>query len=115
MSERQLTLDSQYVPHVKRSDTSRASADQLKPVVRGVRKQVFDAVKEAGPDGMTTDEVEVKLNMRHQTASSQMTYMSKTMTSPVLFDSNNRRQTRSGRYAAVLVADPQWIVKKANE
>lgn len=48
--------------------------------------------------GATCDEIEVRYDMRHQTASARITALQK---KGIIYDSGQRRKTRSGRSAIV--------------
>lgn len=63
-----------------------------------LRLAILDAIREYGP--VTCDEIEVALGMRHQTASARC---SELLRDGLLVRSGERRVTRSGRNAAVLV------------
>jgi hypothetical protein len=65
-----------------------------------MRAIVVGAVREAGSDGRTSDEIEVITGMPHQTVSARLTE-AKALGEVVV--SGQRRPTRSGRSAAVLV------------
>ncbi|MDD5387573.1 MAG: hypothetical protein PHQ22_10310 [Sulfuricurvum sp.] len=58
--------------------------------------QIFDYIQMNG--GKTCDEIEVELNMRHQTASC---FISNLKDEGFLRDSGKRRMTRAGRHAIV--------------
>jgi hypothetical protein len=65
-----------------------------------VRELVRSHIQACGLDGATVDEIEIALGMSHQTASARATELKAT---GQIFDSGFRRETRSGRNAAVLV------------
>ena len=66
--------------------------------MRGI---ALKAIKLCGLHGMTCDELELKLGMRHQTASARVSELKRIGS---IFDSGQRRATRSGRKAAVWLA-----------
>lgn len=85
-----------YTPR-PRCDTSRAAYDSVDHV------KVMDAIYETLdgiPGGQTCDELEIALEMRHQTCSASIT---KLLYGKHLFDTGKRRPTRSGRAARVYV------------
>ncbi len=88
-------------PSVAGSDTSEAAADSVQSASGRLRAVVFAHVKRCGAGGATCDEVEAALEMRHQTASARVREL---VLGGHLRDSGQRRQTRSGRNAAVWVA-----------
>ena len=66
-----------------------------------LRRRVEDAVRAAGPAGLTCDDLEAHLAMRHQTCSPRVNEL---VAQGRLLDSGQRRRTRTGRTAVV------WIV-----
>jgi hypothetical protein len=65
-----------------------------------LRIKVVSFVKGCGYQGATSDEVEQELDMPHQTASARMT---EALAKNELRRNGERRKTRSGRSAAVLI------------
>ena len=53
------------------TDTSREAADSIVQQVNGMCREVLNAIRES-EDGLTCDEVEELLNMKHQTASARI-------------------------------------------
>jgi hypothetical protein len=97
----QLGLFDLRPPRVAASDTSTAAADSIVLAASRLRESVYNRIAQVGECGMTCDEVEAALAMRHQTASAriyELRHMSR------LVDSGMRRTTRSGRLAVVWVA-----------
>ncbi len=80
--------------------TSIEAFDSIQGYVPTLNQRVFKIIKDN--QGMTCDEIEVILGIRHQTISSRITHLSKI---GVIVDSAQRRKTRSGRNAIV------WIKK----
>ena len=81
-------------------DTSMDAAASLDPHwLQGKRRQVLLAVIAAG--GLTCDEVEQQLNLRHQTAAARLWEIEGQL---LVEKSDQRRPTRSGRTARVYVA-----------
>lgn len=81
------------------SDTSKAAADSIEPHAPTLRDRILDAIRVAA-DGLTCDEVEVLLDLRHQTASARLRELVRL---GAVVDSGRRRPTRTGRNATVLV------------
>lgn len=68
-----------------------------------LRRRVIAYVAGRGQVGATSDEIEVALGLPHQTVSARIT---EAKAGGELVKSGDRRPTRSGRNAAVLVATP---------
>ena len=81
-------------------DTSSAAYESMLPHVSRLAKDVYAAIEAAGARGMTCDECEVQLSMRHQTASARMRELKDRN---LVVDSGKRRATRSGRQAAIMM------------
>ena len=90
-------------PHARGSDTSRAAAESMRPKINQLQSMVLGAIRESGPTGLTCDQSEVDLGLRHQTASARIKELSQM---GYIIDSEMRRYTRSGRRAVV------WILNK---
>lgn len=88
-------------PFAKGSTTSKAAALAIEPELSRLCADVLGALIDAGKRGLTCDEVECCLKMRHQTASARINQLS---TSGHIVDSGKRRLTRSKRNAVV------WLV-----
>lgn len=69
-----------------------------------VKDQILDLIETQGEHGATCDEVEVILDLSHQTASATINGLMRVKT---IRDSGNRRLTRLGRWAKVWVASYQ--------
>lgn len=83
-------------PYVRRSDTSKAAAQEIAPVADSLRQRVLRAIQTRGD--ATCDEIEVTLGMRHQTASARLREL---VLGGFIEDTGTRRKTRSGRGAVV--------------
>ena len=91
------------------TDTSRDAAASIVDQVNGMCRDVLRAIREA-EDGLTCDEVEQLLSMKHQTASARIRDL--TSCQPALLEQrldqetgkHARRATRSGRTARVYYA-----------
>ena len=89
------------LPH-EHVDTSVQAALEIEPVVGRLRGEVLECIREAGLQGCTDDELEILLEMRHQTASARRRELA---LMGLVEDSGRRRRTRSGRKACV------WVLK----
>lgn len=91
-------------PYVAGSETSQAAAESVDGAkLRGI---VLACLRTWAAKGMTCDEVEASLGMRHQTASARIRELA---LSGAIVDSGTRRKTRSGRSAVV------WLAVKRGE
>lgn len=88
-------------PSVRGSDTSEAAADSMQDSLGDAQARVYQEVHRRRGRGRTCDEVEDQLRMRHQTASARIREL---YLKGLLFDSGERRRTRSNRSAVVWVA-----------
>ena len=85
---------------MKGSETSREAALSMLPAAGTIQRAILELFEAVGDEGLTDDEIEVELDLKHQTASAQRralelaTFVRKT---------NRRRLTRSGRAAGVYV------------
>lgn len=84
--------------------TSKAAAESLAEHADTQREKVLSAIEGAGKKGMTDDEVEQALGMRHQTASARRRGL---VIDGLVVDSGRTRKTRSGRAATVWVKAPE--------
>jgi len=91
-----------YTPSVAGSRTSVAAAQAKVPTASSDEGRVFQTIKVSGKHGMTDDELEVALNLLHQTASARRRGLE---LRNFVMDSGRSRPTRTGRQAIV------WIVK----
>lgn len=84
--------------HVRGSDTSEAAADSLDETsLSRLRRKVHTFIA-AQSDGATCDEVEIALDLRHQTASARVREL---VLTGFIEDTGQRRLTSSGRPARV--------------
>tara|TARA_S200002703_G_C3586356_1_gene180081 strand:+ start:199 stop:468 length:270 start_codon:yes stop_codon:yes gene_type:complete len=79
-------------------DTSIEAFVDIQPHVGALCKRVLDVIKHA-PDGMTCEEVELKLDMKHQTTSARINELANMQ--PPLIYKRGKRANLSGRNAAV--------------
>lgn len=85
------------VPYVEGSDTSHAAAVDYAKFLRADMSRVYQCIF-SSLDGMTCDEVEQTLSMRHQTASARIRDL---VLANMVYDTGLRRKTSSGRAARV--------------
>jgi hypothetical protein len=78
------------------------AAETVQPVTGRLRTMVFDAIRESGDEGLTDDQIEVLLDLRHQTASARRREL---VQQKWIRDSGRTRKTRSGSPATV------WVVR----
>jgi hypothetical protein len=79
--------------------TSRLAAESMARHAPNLREHVFAAIVEAGAEGRTTDELEVRLGLSHQTCSPRVTDLARRGR----IRASGTRPTRSGRAAKVWV------------
>lgn len=84
-------------------ETSRAAAESVRDAVPVLRERVYQHVCAAGAYGVTCDEAEGTLSLRHQTCSARFCELH---TTGRIVDSTCRRRTRSGRAAIVWIKRP---------
>jgi|TARA_R100001460_G_scaffold87327_1_gene128728 hypothetical protein len=90
-------------------DTSIDAAESISESLSAMRLQVFKEVKNS-KDGLTCDEVEQILDMKHQTASARLNDLMKSEPPVLCFEIDGktnkprRRTTRSGRTARIYFA-----------
>lgn len=89
-------------PFESGSDTSEAAAESIASVASSMRFGVLSAIRRAGDRGMTSDEIERSLGLRHQTASARM----RELALGGHVERAERRLTSSGRQAWA------WRVKR---
>ena len=82
------------------SDTSQEAAESIAKDTNRLRALVLEEIRDAG--GLTCDEIEARLEMRHQTCSARVHEL---MAAGRIRDSGMRRKTRSGRNAVV------WVIE----
>lgn len=77
-------------------DASGAARESMRDQVARLRGRVLDAIRAAGRDGLTSDEVEVRLGMSHQTCSARFHELAKL---GEIEKAHVKRRTRSRRWA----------------
>lgn len=87
-------------PFEKDSETSKEAAEAIEPFASSMLWRVVAAMTVAGREGLTCDECEVALELRHQTASARVR---EAVLKGLIIDSGRTRPTRSGRKASVYV------------
>lgn len=90
-------------PYVPGSATSKAAAVSIVPDLGRLEGLVFERIARAGDTGLTDDEIEVALELTHQSASARRRGL---VQQRLVADSGRTRETRSGRQATVWVATP---------
>jgi hypothetical protein len=90
-------------PHVRNSPTSKAAAESMAKPAHAIRTKIIVWFKDVGTVGMTCDELEVAMDLRHQTASARIVEL---VASGHLVKTERTRLTRSARSAAVYVISP---------
>ena len=94
------------VPYARGSETSREAADSVEPYAGAWRGKVLDLIRRSAAQGATCDEVEQRLNLRHQTASARIWELRRL---GWIQDGGVRRLTRANRRAVVWVESPREI------
>jgi len=84
------------IPTQEHIDTCVFSRDKLAKNKHEYRHKIYSEILLSG--GATCDEIEVALNMKHQTASC---FISNLKDDELLYDTGDRRMTRYGRKAIV--------------
>ena len=82
-------------------DTSRDAAESIRPFSAAMKERVRRHIAVCDGHGATCDEIEVRLGLRHQTASARIKDLAK---DKVIYRSGTTRPTRSGRQAHVWLA-----------
>lgn len=99
-----------FPPFARGSDTSFDAAASMESIAGRLRKQVYTHVKQRRHLGATCDECEIALFMSHQTCSARINELHNR---DWLFDSGERRPTRSGRMAVVWVTEKPMRKRKS--
>ena len=98
----------QTVAH-NNTETSAEAAESIKPVLGHLQNKVLDAFMAAGPMGLTTEEAEQILGLKHQTCSARVNELSKCQPPYLVLGQDEahriiKRPTSSGRSARVYFA-----------
>lgn len=99
-------------PYIVDSDTSRQAAAEIRPDATRLAEQILAWIRARGARGATCDEVEVGMELLHQTASSRIRFL---VIDGRLRDSTLRRQTRRGKAATVWIAGADMIPRNGKE
>ena len=91
--------------HHKGNQESVAAFNVVKPVTRSMRKLILKEF-EQNPEGLTCDEIEAKLGLKHQTASARLREL---VDGSELVRTTEKRPTRSGCNAAVYMTVDQYV------
>jgi len=93
------------IAHVKGSDTSKAAAGSMEGSAPSIRTRVWRFIAAAGAHGVTDDDIERALGLRHQTASARRREL---VIDKIVSDSGRTATTSSGR-AATLWVQSCWL------
>lgn len=88
-------------PAQAHSETSVSAAEAIRPDANRLRAVVLEAIRGAGRDGMTDEEIQERLNMIGNTARPRRREL---QLAGLVRDSGNTRAVKSGRKAVVWVA-----------
>ena len=91
-------IATEATPYVQGSDTSLIAAASVSLSTASLRLRILRRVRESVGEGMTCDEVEDVMKLRHQTASARIREL---VQDNKLVDSGYRRLTRSNHPATV--------------
>ena len=111
METNDLPLFNYPVAPSNKTETSKDAAESIKDIINGMCLEVLRCVRNY-EEGLTCDQVEEKLGMKHQTASARLNDLSKCQPAFLQhrFDSSTgkplRRPTRSGRTARIYFVTP---------
>ena len=111
MKTNDLPLFNYTVVPSNETETSKDAAESIKDKINGMCLDVLRCVRNY-EDGLTCDQVEEKLGMKHQTASARLNDLSKCQPAFLQhrFDTSTgkplRRPTRSGRTARIYFVTP---------
>ena len=111
METNDLPLFNYTVVPSNETETSKDAAESIKDKINGMCLEVLRCVR-SHEEGLTCDQVEEILGMKHQTASARLNDLSKCQPAFLQhrFDSSTgrplRRPTRSGRTARIYVVTP---------
>lgn len=83
-------------------ECSEEANESIHPDKSRLRNQILQWLKDRGATGGTSDEIEVALEMRHQTVSARLREL---VQMKLAIKTAERRQTRSGRNAWVIISD----------
>lgn len=89
-------------PHENVS-TSLAAGESMLPTVATLQRKVYDAIRWSGDRGLTDDEIEEMLELRHQTASARRREL---FLKGLIVNDGETRATSSGRQAKV------WVIAR---
>lgn len=89
------------VPYVGGSDTSKEAAEKMEPHLGRLQGDVLSHIRSCADYGATDDEIEIHLQLSHQTASARRREL---VLADLIEDSGDRRRTRSNRKATVWIA-----------
>lgn len=88
-------------PYIAGSATSKAAALAIEPDLNKLQRMVLNAITAAGADGLTDEEMERRLGLKHVTGSPRRCEL---VDRDLVVDSGKTRPTSSGSAATVWVA-----------
>jgi hypothetical protein len=89
-----------FPPFVRGSDTSQAAAASIMPRHGSMKRMVLDLFTKEGTRGLTDNEIELQLHLRHQSASARRRELE---LDDLIVRTERKRLTDSGRHARVYV------------
>lgn len=100
-----MTTYPQEPGHVPGVETSKEAADSMRQAAPTIRARVLASIT-AAAGGLTCDQIEVGMNLTHQTASARIAELARMGHIRPAMQSGRpvRRRTRSGRSARVYIA-----------
>ena len=99
-------LDLFGAPRVAGSDTSAAAAELIEPTAGTLRHKVLSYLRKRCQAGATDEQMQLTLGMNPST---QRPRRIELVRAGLVWDSNRRRKTTSGRQAAVWVSSKRWV------
>ena len=87
--------------HQRKSETSRAAAESMRPHVSRLNLQVYEWLRARGAYGATREEISVALDMLIQSVCGRVNEL---VRKGYVTQSNEKRETSTGRQAFVMVA-----------
>jgi len=91
-------------PYQRDSETSREAAEHIEPVAGTLRAQVRRFIERRGAWGATRDEICASLNLTIQSVTPRVNEL---LRDGHVIEPGQRRMTRAGRRAEVVIAVPQ--------
>jgi hypothetical protein len=101
MSDQPDLFNRDTVKHVRGSATSREAGESISPITGRLRAQVFEMIVSNGGDGLTDEEISLRLGLNPSTARPRRIEL---VEAGKVRDSGRTRRTVSGRAAVVWIA-----------